>query len=414
MIGMGHDALLVPTYTPILTDEASVSSQKLFFGGLNVYLQQLSPIFRYLPRWTDAPLSSPRLVRWIASKSMGTTADKLGPMTVSMLKGAEGNQRKEVSRLCDWLETEQPDVVVFSNLLIAGCVETIKQRLDCSVVVVLQGDDIFYESLLPEFREQAIVQLRRIAGHVDRFILNSNDYAQRMQELLQFPPQKAFVSPLSIDGSDFENLERGGSETEVLRIGYLARLAPEKGLHLLVEAFTKLAKREAFDHVHLDIAGWLGPQHQSYWEDAQESLRAAGLDDRFRYHGSVDRKGKLRFLESVDLLCVPTTYREPKGLFALEALSAGVPVLLPDHGAFPELLAAHGGGQLFAASDVEALVEGLEQLLSDRDGLKQLGSVGRRSVFETAQSKHEAERWLEMFAELVDQQSGCDDGKSRR
>ncbi|MEZ6135846.1 MAG: hypothetical protein R3C53_13145 [Pirellulaceae bacterium] len=111
LIRRGHDALLIPTYTPILTDEDSVSSQQLFYGGLNVYLQQLSPVFRWIPNWADQFLSSPRLVGWVASRGMETSARNLGALTVSMLKGKRGSQRKEVRRLCAWLKQFDPHVI---------------------------------------------------------------------------------------------------------------------------------------------------------------------------------------------------------------------------------------------------------------------------------------------------------------
>ncbi len=107
-------------------------------------------------------------------------------------------------------------------------------------------------------------------------------------------------------------------------IGYLARLAPEKGLHVLVEAFIKLASHHP--HVRLEIAGWLGKQHETYWQAQLESLAAAGLSSRVHYWGSVDRNDKLKFLQSIDVLSVPATHFEPKGLFVLEAMAAGVPV----------------------------------------------------------------------------------------
>ena len=178
---LGHDVVLLPTYTPILTDETSVSSDRLFFGGLNVYLQQISPVFRWLPKWTDQFLSSPQLVNWVASKAMGTSAKQLGALTVSMLQGSDGKQRKEVSRLCDWLVTQQPDIAVFSNLLIAGCIREIKSRVGCPVVVMLQGDDIFFESLVEPYRTSALQLLRELAQQVDLFIVHSHYYGERMQ-----------------------------------------------------------------------------------------------------------------------------------------------------------------------------------------------------------------------------------------
>ncbi len=350
LMRLGHDVVLLPTYTPILTDEASVSSDRLFYGGLNVYLQQISPLFRWTPKWMDSFLSSPKLVNWIASRAMGTSAKQLGALTVSMLQGSEGRQRKEVSRLCDWLVTQKPDVAIFSNLLIAGSIEEIHARVQCPVVVMLQGDDIFFESLIEPFRSQAMELLRKLAQKVDLFIVHSRDYGQRMQTLLQFPSDRWQVNPLAIDTNDF--IRSNAQATHTTRpptVGYLARLAPEKGLHQLVDAFIELRKR--IPESRLAIAGWLGKQHEEYWQTQQQKLSRALPQDAYTYFGSVDRAGKLNFLENIDVLSVPTTYQEPKGLFVLESLAAGVPVVQPNHGAFPENDRTPGGGQLFEAGN---------------------------------------------------------------
>lgn len=402
MMELGHDAMLVPTYTPILTDEANVSSDKLFYGGLNVYLQQLSPIFRWLPRWSDSFLSSPSLVRWVASRAMGTTADKLGPLTVSMLRGTEGNQRKEVRRLCDWLQSQSPDIVIFSNLLIAGCVSQIKKQLKCPVVVILQGDDIFYDSLTEPFRGLAMQELRRLAKQVDRFIVNSQDYADRMQEMLGFPKDRVWLSPLSIDTSDFHTgFPILHAAPRPPTVGYLARLAPEKGLHRLVDAFILLAARDGMTDTRLRIAGWLGGQHTEYFEQQKAKLNAAGLEARYEYSGSVDRAGKLEFLRSIDVLSVPTTYQEPKGLFVLEGLAAGVPYVLPAHGAFPELHRKHQAGHLFAPESTEELADRLQELLANPPAAAELGAAGRESVLAHASTQAEAKHWIELFEELT-------------
>ncbi len=405
-IKLGHDTILVPTYTPIQTDEQSAATNKLFFGGLNVYLQQMSLVFRWMPRWMDSALSNPRLVNWIASRSMGTTADKLGGLTVSMLRGADGNQRKEVHRLCDWLETEQPDVIVFSNLLIAGCVEEIKRRLKCPVVVILQGDDIFYDGLHEPYKSQALVELRRLAGHIDRFIVHSENYRQRMAKMLEVDPARLSVSPLSIDTADFDNLPAADqASSRPPSIGYLARLAPEKGLHQLVDAFIQLADQSGMKDVRLEIAGWLGPQNTAFWHEQETKLASANLANRYRYHGSVDRQGKLDLLSCIDVLCVPTTYEEPKGLFVLEGLAAGVPYVLPAHGAFPEMHQRHRAGHLFSPNDPGELADRLSQCMREIDHTRQIGRDARQRLLESTQTngpmiEQEAREWLKIFTHL--------------
>ncbi len=402
LIKQGHDAILIPTYTPIMTDEVSVSSDKLFYGGLNVYLQQAFPPFRWLPNWADQFLSSPRLVGWVATRAMGTSSGNLGALTVSMLKGRDGYQRKEVRRLCTWLKTQLPDVVVFSNLLIAGCLSELKRQIDSPVVVILQGDDIFYEGLPEPYRSRALAELRKLAQQVDLFIVHSRDYGQRMQTLLGFSDQQLAVNPLSIDMRDYHAwpvvAER---ESRPPTIGYLARLAPEKGLHLLVDAFIELQADGHMSRSELAVAGWLGKQHERYWQEQLDKLAAAGLERRVTYHGSVDRAGKLAFLNAIDVLCVPTTYLEPKGLFVLEGLAAGVPYLQPAHGAFPELHQRLGGGHLFDPETPGALKNRLQEVLSDRAALRALGARGRQAVFDKAAIEHEAESFVGLLRERV-------------
>ncbi len=412
LIQQGHDAILIPTYTPIMTDEASVSSDKLFYGGLNVYLQQVFPPFRWLPNWADQFLSSPKLVGWVASRAMGTSAGNLGALTVSMLKGRDGFQRREVQRLCAWLKTQAPEVVVFSNLLIAGCLSELKRQIGVPVVVILQGDDIFYDGLPEPYRTRALVELRKLAQQVDLFIVHSRDYGLRMQTMLGFSDHSWAVSPLSIDTRDFRTLSFAADRSSrPPTIGYLARLAPEKGLHLLVDAFIALQSNSingnsisdeaTLDDTQLAIAGWLGKHQESYWQEQLDKLSAAGLDQRVRYYGSVDRAGKLAFLAAIDVLCVPTTYLEPKGLFVLEGLAAGVPYLQPAHGAFPEMHARLGGGLLFDPQNPHALAERLREMLNDRAGLRALGESGRQSVFQRASIDHEARNFVTLLKERL-------------
>lgn len=405
LIAQGHDALLVPTYTPIQTDETSVASDQLFYGGLNVYLEQVFPLARYLPNWTDRFLSSPTLVRWIATRAMGTSAQDLGGLTVSMLRGRDGNQRKEVDRLVDWLAQEiRPEVIIFSNLLIGGAIPEIRKRVHCPIVVILQGDDAFFDQLPEPHASQSIALLRTLARQVDRFLVHSRAYGERMQERLGLSPDQWETLPLSIDPADFVSMQRSvevqsDDSSPALRIGYLARLAPEKGLHVLADAFIELAQRKP--QARLEIAGWLGKQHHDYWQSVQDRLAAAGLSDRMRYWGSVDRAGKLEFLRSIDVLSVPATHFEPKGLFVLEALAAGVPVVLPEHAAFPELIQRLGGGYLVPPGDVRALADRLENVLSDLPSARQLGAQGRERVLQESTTAHEARRLAEVLQRLV-------------
>jgi glycosyltransferase involved in cell wall biosynthesis len=267
--------------------------------------------------------------------------------------------------------------------MIAGCVPHLKRELNVPVVVTLQGDDIFLESLPEPYKSQALSEIRNLVEHIDAFLTHSQYYARFMSEYLGIPSDKFRVVPLGIDTRGFPLADRTGEARRepTQTNGYLARLAPEKGLHVLVDAFIELRKREATRNVRLEIAGWLGENNRLYAEAEFAKLHAAGLREHYHYAGSISRNEKLAFLHRLDVFSVPTTYREPKGLFVLEALAAGVPVVLPSHGAFPELIAATGGGRLVTPNDPIALADELARMLLDPNRHR-LGQQGANAVHE--------------------------------
>ncbi len=397
----GWDIQLVPTYTPIRTDEDDFSIDHVLFGGLNVYLQQKIPFFRHLPsvfaRWLD----NPRLIRKVTAKAMETDPQTLGALTLSMLKGTHGNQRREVQRMCQWLKSENPDLLIFTNILIGGCIETIKQELGIPVLVTLQGDDVFLDSLEEPFRSECLEQIKRITESVDGFIVHTEFFRQYMSEYFGIAQQRIHVTPLGLDVGDFERFVTNSQESSPSRqsrvIGYLARLAPEKGLQHLVEAFIRLKTLPGFEDVQLQVAGWLGPQHESFAADLWARLDDAGLQHHYKYLGSIDRESKLQMLSEMDVLSVPAEFKEPKGLYALEALAAGVPIVQPDHGSFPELIQASGGGVLFEHGNISALVEGLSVLLKDVEKQKSLGRAGQQYVHEFRNASAMAESTAEII-----------------
>ncbi len=118
---LGADVLLVPTYTPLRTDEENVSDSHLFFGGINVFLQQHSSIFRHTPWFVDALLDRPGVIQLVTRGGPRIEAEKLGGLTVSMLQGEHGQQRKEVRKLVHWIKHEaRPDMVHLSNAMLIG------------------------------------------------------------------------------------------------------------------------------------------------------------------------------------------------------------------------------------------------------------------------------------------------------
>lgn len=407
LIERGHDVQLIPLYTPIRTDEENVSVDRVFFGGINIYLKQKYAFLRSLPAWMTRWLDSPAIINFAANLGIETKAAQLGDLTVAMLRGSEDFQRAETERLADWLQAEsKPDVIVFSNMLTAGCVPDLKRRLHAPVLVTLQGDDIFLGDLIEPYRTQAMAEIRRLDATVDGYLVPSQYYADHMATYLGLTREKFHIVPLGLDASGFREvaLARMGQSQPAdrpPRVGYLARLAPEKGLHVLCEAFALLRQKPGMQDAELWIAGWRGPQHRRYIADALKKLEDAGVQRSVHLKGEVDRQGKLEFLHSIDVLSVPTVYREPKGLFVLEALAAAVPVVQPSHGSFPEMLEELGGGLLHQPEDPQHLADRLHELLSDREKLAALGREGHLAVNERRSAAAMARRTEEVLRSFV-------------
>lgn len=416
LLKLGCDAALIPTYTPIRTDEQDVSSETVFFGGINVFLRERYAWYRWLPGFITHFLDGRGLLNLVGKWGINTSGRDLGRLTVSMLRGERGPVRKEVLRLVDWLvDVHRPHVINLSNMLIGGCIPELRRRLpETPILVTLQGDDLFLNDLPTPYREQALQEIARLAESVDGFLVNSDYYAEYMAELLGLARDRFRKIPLGLNVNDFRachavtrrylNASTGTSgpqDDEPLHVGYLARICPAKGLHLLVEAWLLLRSKPGMERVRLRVAGWLGAGDKQYFERAVQRVQGAGAANDFEHLGVLGREQKIEFLAGLDVLSVPTTYREPKGLYVLESLAAGTPVVQPAHGAFPELLAATDGGVLVPPNDPVALAAALHELLSDAAKRQRLGIEGQNRVLTDFNSREMAEKTLAVYREFL-------------
>ena len=374
---LGWDVTLLPLYTPIRVDEEDRSVDRVFFGGINVYLQQKIPLFRHLPAFLDRWLDNPRLIRRVASGALSVSAKELGSMTLSMVKGEDGFQRKEVARLVQWLrDVAKPDLICLTNLLVGGSIPALKRELGIPVLVTLQGDDVFLDELIEPWKTLVLTEMRRLAQEADGFVTFSGFYRHHMSGILGVPEEKFHLTPLGVTVSEFDAVyEARKARAPGKVIGYFARLAPEKGFDIAVGAFIELAPR--FPELRFHAGGWLAEKDRAFYEVQIERLAAAGLSDRFRHVAAPDGASKMAFLEEIDVFTVPARFIEPKGLYLLEAMACGLPVVVPDRGAFPEMIASGGGGLLCRPDDAGDLAAKLADLLDHPDKATSLGQEGR-------------------------------------
>jgi glycosyltransferase involved in cell wall biosynthesis len=381
---LGEDILLIPTYTPLRTDEENVSYSRVFFGGVNVYLQQKSALFRHTPWFVDAMFDSQRLLAWLARRSSGMQARELGELTLSTLQGEHGRQRKEINKLVHWLSSDfRPDVIHLSNSMLAGAAPAIRRRLRVPIVCGLAGEDIFLEALAEPHYSEARRLMKERAREIDAFVALNHYYADFMADYLDVPRASIEVirHGLNLAGHGTRP-PRAGRADATTTIGYFARVAPEKGLHLLVEAFALLSQDSTLPPTRLRVAGYKSAADEPYFQTIVGRTIELGLSDRFEYAGELDRQSKIAFLQSLDVMAVPTIYQESKGISVLEALANAVPVVLPAHGTFPEFLADTAGGLLCEPGNPRSLAEKLAELIRDPASADELGLIGQGVIRE--------------------------------
>ena len=381
-----HDAVLLPMYLPHWVDEPSVvENAPLFFGGINVYLQQKSSVFRRTPAWLDRWLDAPALLNRAASQAGMTTARDLGDLTLSMLLGENGRQAKELDKVIAWLAKEEnrPDVVSLSNLLLIGLARRIRQELNIHVVCSLQGEDTFLDALPGAARCWEVMSER--AADVSLFVAVSRYYGEVMTRRLGLAAHRVQVIHNGINLDGFAPAPEGPPATPV--IGYLARMHPSKGLDSLVQAFIQIKARNRIPYVRLRIAGGETADDKRFVIKLQKQLAAAHCAELVDFLPNLDRPAKQAFLQTLSVLSVPATYGESFGLYVLEALACGVPVVQPEHAAFPELIEATGGGFLYKPGTPEALALALEEALAQPAKLAEMGRLGRQRVQENFTSE---------------------------
>jgi len=399
LMAQGHDVTLMPLYTPTLTDEVNVSSKRVLFGGISVYLEQHLAPFRFTPAWLDRLWDSLPALKAASRRSIAVSPRHLGELTISMLRGEHGAQRKEFQKLVDWLRTQpKPDVVTIPNSLLISLARPIKDALGCPVVCTLQGEDLFLEGLGEPWRTQALDLIRAQVDSVDAFVAVSEYYAEFMARYVGIPESKMHVVPIGINMKGYDTGFR--FRTNCFTVGYFARIVPEKGLHVLAEAYRKLRRETEFSGATLEAAGYLAPEYRSYLHGIEQEMKKAGIGDEFRYRGVLDRVHKVDFLRSLSLLSVPGPYAEPKGIFVLEAMANEVPVVQPRHGAFPEIIAKTGGGILVEPNNVDSLAEGILSLWRDQARADELGRRGAQGVREHHGVALMAQRAVETYSKL--------------
>ncbi len=394
----GHQVIKIPMYLPIFSDKHDIEEIPVFYGAVSIYLKQLFPIFRNAPGWVDRLLNAKPILKLAASMAGSTNAKGLEEMTVSMLLGEDGNQQDELERLVDWiLNYCKPDIVHLSNALLLGLAHRLKVRLNVPIVCSLQDEDVWVDAMKPAFREKIWKLMSEKAKNIDLFIGVSLYYSNIMKDRLDLSEEKIQSLYLGVDPYDYKFIP---SHEKTRHIGYISRMCFENGMDILVEAYAQLKKKSGFEDVRLILTGGFTGADSDYIKKIKKFIAKEQLSQQVEFIDDFEDSDRIGFFKQVSVIAVPVRNGEAFGMYLLESMASGVPVVQPALGAFPEIVNLSGGGIIYQPNTPDALCEALASLLSDFKKLSALSLKARTGVERNFNIHDHAKEMIEVYQKI--------------
>ncbi|MFA9454174.1 MAG: glycosyltransferase family 4 protein [Candidatus Aminicenantaceae bacterium] len=399
MLVLGQDVRKIPMYLPSGLNHSGVPGTPVFYGAINLYLREKMPIYRHAPSWLERAFDSQAMLRYAAKKSGSTSASGLEGMTISMLHGEEGRQASELENLIQYLRDEiKPDVVHLSNALLLGLARRIKQDVRARVVCSLQDENEWVDEM--DGSQQPVVWslMAEKARDVDLFIATSRYYSEKSQRELDLPAERIEVIN---GGINLQGYERSELPFDPPVIGYLCRMSEYFGLGIVVDAFLELKQDTRFKNLRLHMAGGYTGLDKPFVDRQVARITEQGWQDDIRIFGEFDKKNRIPFLKSLTLLSVPVPSGEAFGAYQVESLAAGVPVVQPDVGCYPEFVEATQGGIIYKPNTGEALAAAAASLLQEPERVRRMGERGRSAVMADYSMNDMAKNILKIYERIL-------------
>lgn len=370
----GHQVTKIPMYLPLFADEHDISEVPIFYGAISLYLKQVYPIFKKAPKWVDNLLNSKPMMKMAASMAGSTNAKGLEDMTLSMLLGEQGNQKEELDHMVNWIaEHCKPDIIHISNALLLGLARRLKEKTGVPVLCSLQDEDVWIDPMQTQFQKKIWDLMHERAEDVDMLVSVSHFFAGVMKNRMNLPDEKVKVIHLGVDINDYQYVSPKEKERNV---GYISRMCHKDGFDIVVDAFIELKKKHGFEDVKLVATGGSTGDDAQFLKEQKRKLKENNLLEKFEIHPDFEGKEVNDFFKKVVLVSVPVRIGEAFGMYLLESMASGVPVVQPALGAFPEIIEISGGGVNYMPNSPEKLAETWAGLLSNPDKLEELSISG--------------------------------------
>ena len=398
----GLDVVLVPLYLPLnsaMAREDLTQGSPIFFGGINLYLKHRFRLFRRTPRWLDRLFDSKPMLALAARQAGTTSPEGMGPMTLAMIRGENRAQSKELARLLDWLEeSEKPDLVHLTTSMLIGLARPIHDRLHVPVVCSAMDEDDWIDRVGEPYRTQCWEAMSEKTRDVEAFITVSDWYGETMSRRLGVARARFHRVYVGVDPA---RIAPASMDFEPPTIGYLSKLTPALGLDVLMDAFMLLKQKPQHHALRLRAMGGITGGDKRFIGELRKKLSAANLEQDVDLMPEMDLEARREFLSSLTLMSVPVPGGEAFGTFMLEAWAAGVPVVMPCAGAFPELVALSGGGIIYADDSAESLAKALDSILASPEQARRMGQAGRAAVLDQFSMERMAQATTRIYEKAI-------------
>lgn len=394
----GHKVTKIPMYLPLFADEHDISEVPIFYGAISLYLKQVYPVFRKAPKWVDNLLNSKPMMRMAASMAGSTRAKGLEDMTISMLLGEEGAQKEELDNMVNWIaEHCNPDIIHISNALLLGLARRLKEKIGVPVLCSLQDEDVWIDPMKPKFQKKIWDLMHDRASDVDQLVSVSHFFAGVMKERMNLPDEKVTTIHLGVDVEDYKFVS---TREKARNVGYISRMCHKDGFDIVVDAFIDLKNKPGFDDVKLIATGGLTGDDAKFLKEQKKKIKDAGLTGFFEIHEGFEGAEVNDFFRKVSLISVPVRIGEAFGMYLLESMASGVPVVQPALGAFPEIVEISGGGVNYMPNTPQKLSETWADLLADPVKLEKLSRAGYEGTKEKFNIHSHAREIINLYEQL--------------
>jgi glycosyltransferase involved in cell wall biosynthesis len=376
----GTIANAIPLYLPpdSETNRENLFDKHVFFGAISLYLREKVKLFRNMPRFLEKIFDSSPILKLAAHMAGTTRSEGLEDLTINMIEGDNAFRPNEMNRLVSYLTEEgKPDIIHLSNALILGLARQLKKRMDVKIVCSLLNEDDWIDDMAEPYLSQAWKMIAAESVYVDSFITPSRYYKEFFIGRTGVKGDNIYVVPLGFEPPEYTKPQNNINPPA---IGFFNRISYHNGFDKLADAFIQLKTQNRIPDLTLNVCGGYTGDDKHFIATQIKKIREKGLQKSIRIYPEFSGERKTEFFNDVDVISVPVRKYDGYGLYILEANGAGIPVVQPATGAFPEIIEMTGGGLIYSPDTVDELAESLSRMLSDRELRNKTGKSGSNNV----------------------------------